>query len=122
MTRTLALLVLASASCAGAQMQVNIPGLNIPNPGPNDITVDTNRNTRSVTCKDGGGLFVRGNSNHLQVDGDCTVIHILGNRNVVAVTHAKQLVTEGNGNLVQYKDRATVVHKPGNKNTVSLVE
>ena len=108
----------ALIAAAHAQVHVSVPGVDVPNPGRNDIAIDTNRNVRTVTCKSGGGLYVRGNSNTLQVDGVCSVVFVLGNSNTIAVAQRTRILTQGNNNIVSYTDSRTVVSNPGNRNTV----
>lgn len=124
LTPTSISLYLALVSVCGAalpaQVQVDVPGVNVPNPGARDITIDTNRNTRTLACKSGGGVFVRGNRNTLEVGGSCTVVHIMGNFNTVNIAGRTHLITDGNNNTVTYGDGKTQVSNPGSHNTLTL--
>ncbi len=121
-TSLLLLALITATPMAVAQIDVHVPGVNVPNPGPNDLAIDTNRNSQIVTCKSGGGLFIRGNNNSLQVNGNCTVVHVMGNNNTVHVARTGKLVIEGNRNTVGYRDSKTEVSTLGSNNTVGPVQ
>jgi hypothetical protein len=112
-------LLAATTLAAAAQLSINIPGTN--RPGPSDITVDNNKETRTIPCTN-NTVFVRGNDNDLTLTGTCAAVHILGNGNQLVIDRSAKIITEGNSNTVNYRWPNAGVSTTGRDNHIKVVQ
>ena len=98
---------------ATAQVRVEPPPYEQPQAG--DTQINGNGVRQSVACR-GNALYVQGQENQVEVHGDCRLVRIQGNRNMVSVDRRTLIAVEGNANFVIVGDAKTQVSERGDRN------
>ncbi len=109
---TACLFALASVR-AEAQVRVDPPPYEQPK--PQDTQINGNGVRQTVDCK-GDAVYIQGQENQVEVRGDCRLVRVQGNRNLVILEHRTTVAVEGNENLIQFADPKTRVSERGERN------
>ncbi len=101
-----------------AQREVPMPAYT--SPGPADAVIAGNKLPRTITCHDRIHVYVEGDRNEVQVNGECGPLRIRGNGNFVWVDQETQIAVEGDNNVVYIHTSTTRVSTHGNGNRFEL--
>lgn len=108
--------MLATTHIATAQRRIEPP--DYEQPEHSDIVLGGNAQHQTVACHNGNAVYIQGQSNQIDVHGNCRFVRIQGNRNHVYVEGKSPVHVEGNENFIEVRDPDTPFSERGERNRV----